>query len=178
MIYGSRIRLRAIDRADLPKFVDWLNDPEVRRGLMSYLPFSLPEEERWYEEMLKKPQEEHPLGIEIQTEEGWTLIGNCGLISIDWRVRQAEFGIFIGAKRYWNQGYGTEAFELMIQHGFHTLNLNRICLRVYENNPRAIRSYEKAGLTVEGRKRQAHYDEGQYYDVILMSILRSEWTEG
>ena len=175
MIYGERIRLRAVERADLPKFVEWLNDPEVRHGLMVHLPFSLAEEEGWYEHMLKAPQVEHPLGIEIMLENGWELIGNCGLFKIDWRIRQAEFGIFIGAKRFWNQGYGTEALKLVIQHGFDTLNLNRVYLQVYENNPRAQRAYEKAGLTVEGRMREAHYDEGQYFDVMLMSILRSEW---
>jgi len=177
MIYGERIRLRAIERTDLAQFVEWLNDPEVRRGLVISLPLSLAEEEIWYENMLKRPQEEHPLGIEIMTDDGWELIGNCGLMGFDWRVRQAEFGIFIGAKQYWNQGYGTEALKTMIRHGFHTLNLNRICLRVYENNPRAIRSYEKAGLTIEGRKRQAHYYEGQFFDMLLMSILRSEWEK-
>ena len=29
MIYGERIRLRRDERVDLPKFVEWLNDPEV-----------------------------------------------------------------------------------------------------------------------------------------------------
>jgi RimJ/RimL family protein N-acetyltransferase len=177
VISGERVRLRAIDRTDLSQFTEWLNDPEVRRGLMIYLPFSLAEEEIWYENMLKTPQAEHPLGIEIRMGDGWELIGNCGLFGIDWRVRQAEFGIFIGAKEHWNQGYGTEVLQLMIEHGFNALNLNRICLRVYDHNPRAIRSYEKAGLIIEGRKRQAHYDAGHFHDVILMSILRSEWEE-
>ena len=121
MIYGERIRLRAIERADLAKFVEWLNDPEVRRGLMISLPLSMAEEESWYENMLKRPQEEHPLVIEIVTNDGWEPIGNCGLMGFDWQVRQAEFGIFIGAKHYWNQGYGTEALGTMIQHGFDTL---------------------------------------------------------
>ena len=177
MIYGKRIRLRAIERADIAQFTEWLNDPEVRWGLMIRLPFSIAEEENWFENMLKSPQEEHPLGIEMMTDIGWELIGNCGLFGFDWVVRQTEFGIFIGAKEYWNQGYGTEALKLMIDHGFSTLNLNRISLFVYENNPRAQRCYEKAGLSVEGRKRKAHYDEGQFFDIILMSILRSEWEE-
>ena len=33
MIYGERIRLRRNERSDIPKFVEWLNDPEVRRYL-------------------------------------------------------------------------------------------------------------------------------------------------
>ena len=177
MIYGERIRLRAITRADLPLFVEWLNDSEVTHGLIHYLPFSLEDEESWFEGMRKTPQEEHPLMIDICSEEGWEAIGDCGLFDIDWRIRQAEFGIVIGAKQHWNKGYGTEALKLMIQHGFNALNLNRIHLRVYETNPRAIRSYEKAGLTLEGRKRQAHFDNGKYIDVLLMSILRAEWQE-
>jgi len=46
MIYGTHIRLRKAEREDLPTFVAWLNDPEVREGLAMYLPMSLAEEER------------------------------------------------------------------------------------------------------------------------------------
>jgi diamine N-acetyltransferase len=91
-------------------------------------------------------------------------------------VAAAEFGIVIGDKSYWNQGYGTEAVRLLVRFGFHTLNLNRIFLRVYETNPRAIRAYEKAGFTSEGRERQAEFRNGKYIDVLRMSILRAEFT--
>ncbi len=175
MIFGKRIRLRAIQRADLPLFMDWLNDPEVRQGLMVYQPLSIHDEEDWFELTRKNPTDERPLAIEILTETGWICIGNCGLFGISWRIRQAEFGIMIGAKQYWNQGYGTEALGLMLDYGFGTLNLNRIFLQVYQNNPRAIRAYEKAGLTNEGCLRSAHYQDGHYFDVFLMSMLRSEW---
>jgi RimJ/RimL family protein N-acetyltransferase len=84
-------------------------------------------------------------------------------------------GIFIGEKSLWNQGYGTEVMKLLLKHGFHTLNLNRIALEVYENNPRAVRSYEKAGFVHEGCKRQGMYKDGHYIDILLMSVLRSEW---
>jgi RimJ/RimL family protein N-acetyltransferase len=81
----------------------------------------------------------------------------------------------VGDKTVWNQGYGSEAAKLMLQHGFENLNLHRIYLRVYENNPRAIRSYEKVGYVHEGRMRQAVYKNGKFEDVLLMSVLRSEW---
>ncbi|MBM3145470.1 MAG: GNAT family N-acetyltransferase [Chloroflexi bacterium] len=178
MIYGDGIRLRAIDKDDLPLFVEWLNDPEVRHGLMIYLPLSQTEEEQWFDAMLKRPQEEHPLVIEVNDQEQWIPVGDCGLFGINWRVRSAEVGIVIGDKSRWNQGYGVKAVRLLLQHGFGTLNLNRIFLRVYENNPRAVRSYEKAGFVQEGCMRQAHYQDGQYFDVILMSVLRQEWKKG
>jgi len=177
MISTDTLRLRAMTRADLPLFVNWLNDPEVIKGLMHYVPISLEDEEAWYESMRKRPREEHPLMIEVCTTDDWEPIGNCSLMDIDWRVRQAEFGIVIGAKQHWNRGFGTSALKLLLQHGFHTLNLNRIYLRVHATNPRAIRSYEKAGFIREGILRQAYYQNGAYVDVILMSVLRSEWEE-
>ena len=177
MIYGKRIRFRAIDKEDLPLFVNWLNDPAVTRGVMHYQPFSLEDEEEWYENMRKKPMEERPLMIEIQTSEGWIPIGDLGLFGIDWRIRAAKLGIVIGAKEYWDQGFGTEAVNLILEHGFKTLNLNRISLSVFENNHRAIRAYEKAGFIQEGILRQGYYQDGNYIDVILMSVLISEWKK-
>ena len=176
MIYGERIRFRAAGRADLPRFTDWLNDPEVRAGIAQSLPFSVELEEQWFEKMLQRPHEEQVLVIEArQPDESWLTIGNCGLFGLDWRSRCCELGILIGAKSCWNQGYGAESVRLLLKHGFETLNLNRIYLRVFETNPRAIRAYEKVGFKLEGRQREAEYRDGKYIDVLMMSVLRSEW---
>lgn len=177
MIYGKRVRLRGVEREDLPRFVAWLNDPEVRQNLSLVNPLSQAMEENWFEDMLKQPAEEMPLVIEVRQGEAWVPVGNCSLFGFHWAARSAEAGIFIGEKALWGQGYGTEAMRLLLRHGFYDLNLNRICLRVYATNPRAVRSYEKAGFTLEGRERQGMYRDGQYIDVLLMSILRSEFQE-
>ena len=103
MIIGDQIRLRAIEKEDLPSFVKWLNDPEVRRGLELIMPLSLAEEEEWFTNMLKRSPFEHPLAIEIQPDlkkEDWIFVGNCGFIGIDWQNRLAEMGILIGEKVY------------------------------------------------------------------------------
>jgi RimJ/RimL family protein N-acetyltransferase len=105
------------------------------------------------------------------------LIGNCGVFGIELTHRSAELGIMIGDKSEWNKGYGAEAMTLLLRHCFETLNLNRAFLRVYEDNIRAVRSYEKAGFILEGRQRQAVYKNGKYEDVLFMSVLRSEWDK-
>ncbi|MCJ7733036.1 MAG: GNAT family N-acetyltransferase [Anaerolineales bacterium] len=178
MIIGDQIRFRAIEKEDLPNFVTWLNDPEVRHGLSLILPLSLAEEEDWFGEMLKKSPFERPLAIEIQPDpqkDVWSFVGNCGLFGIDWQNRSAEIGIHIGEKKYWDQGFGTKAMCLALKHGFENLNLHRLWLRVFETNQRAIRSYEKAGFILEGKFRQAQYLDGIYVDVMIMSVLKSEW---
>ena len=178
MIIGNQIRLRAIEREDLPSFVRWLNDPEVRRGLSHVMPLSLAEENDWFDGVLKRPVYERPQAIEIQPDpkkDEWIFVGNCGYISIDWLNRLAELGIHIGEKKYWNQGFGTKAIQLLLLHGFESLNLHRLWLRVFETNQGAIRSYEKAGFKLEGKFREAQYLEGKYVDVMIMSVLSSEW---
>ncbi|NTV37616.1 MAG: GNAT family N-acetyltransferase [Anaerolineales bacterium] len=176
MIYGKRIRLRADERSDLPKFTEWLNDPEVRRYLSMRLPVSLASEEGWFESMLKRPPEEQPLAIEIKDGDSWRLIGNCGFFEIDHTARSSEVGLFIGDKTCWNKGYGTEVMSLLLDHGFGTLNLNRIFLRVDAANKGGIRAYEKAGYVHEGVFRQGTFQDGEYRDMLFMSVLRSEWT--
>ena len=55
MLYGKRIRLRGNERSDLPKFVEWLNDPEVRRFLSMSLPISQATEEQVVREHAQAP---------------------------------------------------------------------------------------------------------------------------
>lgn len=175
-IYGERIRLRAIEREDIPRYVEWLNDPEVTAGLATHFPMSIADETRWFENLSGRPPQERPFAIDIKTADGWQHIGGTGLDAVDWVNRNACFGIFIGEKALWNQGYGTDVVRLMLKHGFETLNLHRIFLYVYETNPRAIRAYEKAGFVKEGIIRDAVYRNGCYINDLLMSVLRSEWN--
>jgi diamine N-acetyltransferase len=177
-IYGKRIRLRAAEKSDLPDFLRWVNDPDVTENLMLVYPMSEVEEENWYDSMIQRPKEQHVLVIEIEDKGQaypWKAIGTCQFHNLDWRCRSAEIGIMIGEKRFWNQGYGTETVKLLLQHGFATLNLHRIWLKVYDKNLGGIRAYEKAGFQFEGRFRDGHYQHGRYFDINLMSILRSEW---
>ncbi len=174
-IYGERVRLRSMEREDVKKFYEWVNDPDVTRGLALYLPISMTDEERWFENASHRDPHEKPLAIEIRDGDGWKLIGNSGVFDIEWTNRSAEIGIMIGEKSLWNQGYGTEAVGLLLRHCFETLNLNRVFLKVYADNHRARRAYEKAGFVEEGRMREAVYKFGRYDDIILMSVLSSEW---
>ncbi|NOH12572.1 MAG: GNAT family N-acetyltransferase [Chloroflexi bacterium] len=175
MIYGERIRFRHIEREDLPSFAQWINDPEVREGIGPYLPMSMPNQEKWFEEMLNRPLDEQWFALEVREGEGWQMIGNCGFFGADHRVRSMEVGIMIGDKGKWGQGYGTETMLLLNKVGFDTLNLHRIFLRVNENNPGAVRCYEKAGYVHELRQRQAALADGEYIDLLYMGILRDEW---
>ncbi len=175
IIYGERVRLRATEREDVKNFYAWVNDPDVTRYLSLYLPMSTVDEENWFNSMTQRSQSEKTLVIEVRDGNGWKMIGNCGVFDIDTIGRLGEIGIMLGEKDEWDKGYGTEAMSLLVRHCFETLNFNRVYLRVYAENLRAKRAYEKAGFVEEGRLREAVYKNGKYDDVIIMSVLRAEW---
>jgi len=190
MIYGLKTRLRRIERQDIPTFVRWFGDPQVREYLLMNRPISTAEEERWFERQLDRHDAEmfaieaavDSTGsatagstVQISAATQWVHIGNGGLESVNWTHRFAELGIVIGEKEYWNRGFGTDAVRTLVRYGFQEMNLHRIYLHVYEDNARAIRAYEKCGFQHEGRLRDGVYRRGRYYDLLVMSILSHEF---
>jgi diamine N-acetyltransferase len=174
MIVGNKVRLRPIERDDLPRFVAWFADPEVRRHLTVYLPFSLAQEERWFEGLLERLERQEDVLLAIETADG-AHVGSLGLHAINWKDRCAELGIVIGDKAYWGQGYGSDAIRALLGLAFGEMNLHRVFLRVDADNARGIRCYEKSGFQREGVSRHAVFREGTYHDQVVMSILESEF---
>ena len=178
MVPGEKVRLRRPERADLPRFSAWLNDPEVRRHLALVYPMSVAHEEQWFEEQLKAEPALQAFvieGLRTGSQADWDAIGVIGFHAIDWRSRAGELGLFVGEKVLWNAGYGTDATRTLVVWAFRELNLNRVFLRVFEDNAPAIRCYEKIGFKHEGRLRQDRYQDGRYLDTLVMGLLRDEF---
>lgn len=101
-----------------------------------------------------------------------------GTVSYYWEHEPSlwlEMGIVIYDPRYWNGGYGTQAFELWISHLFSTLPLRRVGFTTWSGNLRMMRVGEKLGMKLEGRMRKCRYYNGEFYDSIRMGLLREEW---
>lgn len=175
---SRNLRLRPIEREDLPHFVRWLADPEVLEFLGLHNPLSMAREEQWFEKILAGPEDEHPYAIEVVEEGGaWRMIGNMALFDINTTDRSAEIGIVIGEKDFWGKGCGTEAMRQMVARGFNTLGLHRIYLRVFTENARGIECYKKVGFQLEGCLREAAWKNGKFHDMLVMSILFPDWVQ-
>jgi len=170
MLRGERVVLRAIERDDLPRYVRWLNDPDVLEYFGSYRPLSLAQEEQWYEKML---QDRTTLNFAIEVEGQH--VGGAGFAAINHQDRHAEVGLFIGVKELWGQGLCVDVLRTLLRYGFDCLNLHRIYLRVFAENERARRCYEKVGFKEEGRFREHIFRHGHWIDEVRMGILEDEW---
>lgn len=65
-----------------------------------------------------------------------------------------------------------------LDFAFEILNINRVEAMVLETNaPAQEIEINLLGGKIEGRKRQAIYKSGKYYDVYIVSLLREEWEK-
>ena len=127
MIEGKRLKLRPIISKDLSIFRDWINDWDICRGLLRYLPVTDFEHREWFKK-LKQDKKQIYFAIEIKRTKRY--IGNIGLRNINWKDRNGDFFIYIGKKKEWSNGYGREATKLFIDYCFNILNLHKVYLRV------------------------------------------------
>ena len=89
----------------------------------------------------------------------------------------AELFITIGDKRFWGEGYGSDAVWLLLELAFGRLDLHSVNLTTHATNQRAIRCYEKCGFAREGLFRERTFIRGAYIDVVAMGVLRVEYEE-
>jgi RimJ/RimL family protein N-acetyltransferase len=99
-------------------------------------------------------------------------VGSASLFGFDLLARHAEVGIAL-ARTARGRGIGTLAIVQLVEFGFVRHNLRRLHLQAIASNVAAIRAYEKAGFTIEGRQRQHAWVRGGYEDIVRMGILRA-----
>jgi RimJ/RimL family protein N-acetyltransferase len=173
---GRLVRLRSYEKSDIDAVMKWINDEEVTRFLGNPLvaPLSRMAEEQWIEQAARRSYHQAIFVIETLVKPRY--IGAIDLRAINWIDRNAEIGIVIGDKKCWGKGYGTDAMRVLLRLAFDKLGLHRVWLRVTDFNQRGIKSYEKCGFRREGVMREAVFKDGRFHDLILMSLLRSEYA--
>lgn len=71
--------------------------------------------------------------------------------------------------QFFDQGFGTEAMKLAIDHAFNDLGLEELTLSVYEINKRGLKVYQRLGFVETSRELVEDYIE------IHMSLKRNDW---
>jgi len=172
MLKGEKVILRPMTEADIPRQHEFNQDLELY-GLDSTYPRVSPwaQAQTFYESRTRQNDDMAAFSIEADGK----YIGFCSLMRLKDRFRNFELGIMIGDRDYWNRGYGRDAVKVLLHFGFHYLDGRRIALTTHAKNERAIRCYLACGFVEEGRPRQVVWIEGEYVDLVDMSILREEW---
>jgi RimJ/RimL family protein N-acetyltransferase len=168
MIKNKRILLCKKQLDDAVNDYSWKTDPELAR-LDACLPLDMSFSEYLYiyiNELQMTPMAKYEFSIATLNGEH---IGNCAYYNINRFKGEAEVGIMLGNRQYWNRGYGTEAMILLADYIFNKHNFKRIYLKTLDCNIRAQRCFLKCGFTNCGTKKQ----DG--HNFIVMEMTREKW---
>ena len=150
MIKAERVVLREKRMDDAAQDYAWRQDAELA-SLDATIPINItfPQYLSFY------PEELHFANVRggrfaIETVDG-KHIGNCAYYNLNEFKGEAELGILIGDREYWDKGYGTEAVIELVKKLFSEINLKRIYLHTLEWNVRAQNCFQKCGFTSLGK---------------------------
>jgi [ribosomal protein S5]-alanine N-acetyltransferase len=167
------VNLRGMRREDLEAYRSWVDNADVTRYMeMGWKPFSDADLEKTFEEAT---QAHDTVCMVIEEKSSGRAVGTTGLYLINWPGRRTQFRILIGEPSVFNKGLGTTATKLIVQYGFERLNMEMIYLGVNEENAGAVRAYEKAGFVRAGVQRNFVYNNGRYYNSVMMDIVREDY---
>lgn len=176
MLEGEHVRLRRMEKPDLPTLHRWMND----RDVMAWARFSpdhmvsLAALEKEFEKELAGEDRDR-ITFMIEERASGRPIGWCTERTWDRKHVSANVGIGLGEKELWGRGYGSEAVGLLLEIVFDQQGWHRAELYTLAENERAIRSAEKNGFRRCGLERESTYYEGAFHDVVEMEQLKSEW---
>ena len=170
LLSGTKVRLRPKSLQDAADDYIWRRDVELCR-LDAATPILCSFEEflENYTEERYRPSRSHRFAIE--TPDG-RHIGNFSYFNIDETKKEAEFGIMIGDRAYWNRGYGSDVILTYLNNIFSQTDLARIHLKTLSWNIKAQKCFQKCGFSPCG---YATY--GDHY-FLLMETHRPAKSKG
>ena len=160
--------LKTFTVADIDDFMDWATDDEVTKFMMWNSYTSRSDAKDFFKNVVGN----HPWfkGVCI----GKKVIGS---ITLDKGKGahgcKAELGYVI-SRKYWSNGFATEAIKLAIRNGFEDLAVERIEAFVDPANIASQRVLEKNGFVKEGLLRNWVVQKGVVKDRLVYAILRSD----
>ncbi|MEM9806850.1 MAG: GNAT family protein [Cyanobacteria bacterium P01_D01_bin.56] len=174
---SERLIYRTLTLNDVTEsYVSWLNDPDVNQYLeIRHISHNI-ENCRHFVETINLDDSQHLLGIFWFEDKnlGQLHIGNIKLGFINQYHLRGQLSLFIGEKRFWGKGLGTEAIRTVTQWGFDSLGLDKIEAGCYEDNLSSLRCFLKVGYQVEGFFRSHVVLNGQRKGSFWLGVLPHE----
>lgn len=167
-ISGRKIRLREKKLSDVRNDYRWQADSELARLdaapvlIQSFSLYLLDYATSLHQSQLNR----FPLAVETLAGKH---IGNCTFYDIDEKKGDAQLGIMIGNRDYWDKGYGADCVKAMVDHAFRSTKIRRLYLKTLDWNARAQKCFSHCGFTPFGHLRR------NSYDFTLMEFRREQW---
>jgi RimJ/RimL family protein N-acetyltransferase len=175
MIKGELVGLRSLEKEDLSLLRDWRNIESFRRNFREYRELNMANQDAWFARTNASPNDF--MFVIVRLKDGKPL-GAAGLLYTNWIIRSADFSFYIGLDELYidELGYAEESARLLISYGFKNLNLHKIWMELYEFDHKKINFFtKKFNFKTDGILRDNCFENGRYWNSLLISLLSSEF---
>ena len=166
----DRLTLRPIRHSDARAMFEYAQDADVSRYVLWEPHHSIIDSHETISDIKRQYRHGYPTSFAIALSATDQLIGTIGYMWLNTSNCSAEIGYSL-SKKYWNQGYATEALKEVIRFSFDTLQLHRIEAQHDIRNPASGRVMEKAGMKLEGTLQDRIFNKGVYCTVALYALI-------
>lgn len=172
-IHTERCRLRKIVAADQPKIFEGLSNPAVTRyyGVSYDTLEATAAQMAFYEKLL---QDGTGIWWAVCLEDTGSFAGACGFNHLVAENRKAEIGFWL-LPEFQQRGYMGEIIPHVLEHGFSSLDLNRVEAVIETGNESSRALVRKLGFTFEGTLRECELKNGRFIDLEYYALLRKDW---
>ena len=167
MITGKKVVIKGVTKSAAAEIYRIVNKEDFRQLTGTLYPISEYEHEEWIKQAVTNPDQKL---FEVVDRQMDRFLGTIGLKNFDQKNRNVEIFISLDSRG----GYGADALATLVHFCFSHLNIHKIYAKVFASNTRSIHCFKKAGFQIEGVLKQHHFDNGEYSDVIIMGINRSD----
>lgn len=160
--------------ADCELIRTWRLSKHVSDFFPSFYPISDRSQQEWLTKTLDDDSKIYFVICDISSQEP---IGLIFLEHIDRLNQHAEFGFYIGEKKYFGTGIGIEAELILLEYAFFQQNMQKIYCETLDFNQKVISQHIKIGFKKDGLKRAHIYKSGNWHSLQVMSILKGEFLD-
>jgi len=168
----ERLVLRKFKTHDAEDIFAWASHPKIAM----YEPWeplkSLKDAEANVNGSIVKYNMNGEFDLAIQSKSTGGVIGIIGISHIDRQHGWGEVGYVMG-KKFWNNGFATEALKGFITFAFRDLGIFRLEAVCMINNGASERVMQKAGMEFEGIKHGRYYANGTHHLSKMYYILNT-----
>ena len=166
--------LRLLEEADAEELFALID--RDRAYLRRWLPWAGAQDLEQTREFIRltRRQRADDTGLTFAVLRDGAIAGVVGVEPLDWTHRSTSIGYWLG-ERHQGRGLITHAVRAVVEHAVTAWELNRIEIRAAVGNARSRAIPERLGFREEGTLREAELVDGVALDVVVYSMLASQW---
>ena len=169
---GQNVYLRALEPEDLAFVYALENDLSVWEVSQTQTPYSKFLIHQYLENAHQDIYQAKQLRLAICKNDTFDAIGLIDLFDFDPKNHRAGIGIIIQETKDRNQGFGSQALDLLIQYSFDHLALHQLFANIATTNEASIRLFTTFGFQMAGVKRDWNFSQGTYTDEAMYQLIR------